>query len=167
MKNLTLATLTAAVFAAGITTTAQAQQPMQATPYMGADAMFWELDPEHGSSRESVGLRVNGGMQFNDYVALEGQLGTGGSDGYAELDYLAGIYAKGLLPITPQARLYGLAGASQVEFKHGSDESDFSYGAGAEYDLAPNLALNADYMRYLDESAYNFDAASVGLNYRF
>lgn len=167
MKNLTLATLTAAVFAAGITTTAQAQQPMQATPYIGADAMFWELDPDHGSSRDSVGLRVNGGMQFNDYVALEGQLGTGGSDGYAELDYLAGIYAKGILPITQQARLYGLAGGTKVKAEHVSSESDFSYGAGAEFDIAPQLALSADYMRYLDTSDYNFDAASVGLNYRF
>lgn len=167
MKKLTLVTLTAAVFAAGITTTAQAQQPMQATPYIGADAMFWELDPDHGSSRDSVGLRVNGGMQFNDYVALEGQLGTGGSDGYAELDYLAGIYAKGILPITQQARLYGLAGATKVDLDHAGSESDFSYGAGAEFDIAPQLALSADYMRYLDTSDYNFDAASVGLNYRF
>ncbi|MDN6180819.1 MAG: porin family protein [Halomonas subglaciescola] len=167
MKNLTLATLTAAVFAAGITTTAQAQQSTQASPYIGADAMFWEFDPDHGSSRDSVGLRLNGGMKFNDYFAVEGQVGTGGSDGYAELDYLAGIYAKGFLPITQQARLYGLAGGAKVKSKHFSSENDFSYGAGAEFDIAPNLALNADYMRYLDKSAYDFDAASVGLNYRF
>jgi len=167
MKNLTLATLTAAVFAASITTTAQAQQPMQAAPYIGADAMFWELDPDHGSSYDSVGLRVNGGMQFNEYFAVEGHLGTGGSDGPAELDYLIGAYAKGILPITQQARLYGLVGGTKVDLDQVGSESDFSYGAGAEFDVAPQLALSADYMRYLDESYYNFDAASVGVKYRF
>ncbi|WP_017429423.1 porin family protein [Vreelandella jeotgali] len=169
MKQLTLATLTAAVFAAGVATTAQAQQPaqpMQATPYIGADAMLWEVDPDYGSSRDSVGLRLNGGMQFNQYFAVEAQAGTGGSDGYAELDYLVGAYAKGILPINNDIRLYGLAGATKVDFDY-SSESDFSYGAGAEIDVAPRVALGADYMRYLDESSYTFDAASVGVKYRF
>ncbi|WNK20486.1 porin family protein [Halomonas piscis] len=167
MKKLTLATLTAAVLAAGLATTAQAQQRAQATPYVGADAMFWKLNPDHHSSRNDVGLRVNGGMKFNEFFALEGQLGTGGSDGYADLDYLAGIYAKGILPVTPQARLYGMVGGSRVNADYGGSDSDVSYGAGAEMDIAPNLALGADYMRYLDKSDYTFDAASVGLSYRF
>ena len=34
-------------------------------------------------------------------------------------------------------------------------------------DIANNVSIGADYMRYLDESAYDFDAASVGLRYCF
>ncbi len=166
MQHITLTAVAAALVAAGVAGTAQAQQPVQPQAYLGGDAMFWELDPERGGSRDSIGLRLNGGMQFNDYFAVEGHLGGGGSDGGVELDYLAGAYAKGILPVSPEFRLYGLAGYTEVDFDV-DRESDFSYGAGAEFDVAPNLAVGADYMRYLDKSNYTFDAASVGLRYRF
>ncbi|MFP4263396.1 MAG: porin family protein [Halomonas sp.] len=166
MKTLTLTALTSALLAAGITA-AQAQQPPYPQGYVGGDAMFWELDPDGpGGSRDSVGLRVNGGLKFNDYFAVEGHLGGGGSDGGAELDSLVGLYGKGILPVSRDFRLYGLAGMTDVDFDADS-ESGFSYGAGAEYDVAPNLSLGADFVRYLDEDQYDFDAASVGLRYRF
>ncbi|SER93564.1 outer membrane autotransporter barrel domain-containing protein/outer membrane insertion C-terminal signal [Vreelandella subterranea] len=162
--------LTSAVLLVGAGTFAASAQAQQSFTYpqgyVGGDAMFWSLDPDGGSSRDDVGLRLRGGAQFNDYFALEGHLGTGGSDGGAELDHLAGAYAKGIIPVAPEVRLYGLAGFTEVDFD--SDrESDFSYGAGAEMDVAPNVSLGADYMRYLDKSSYTFDAASVGLRYRF
>lgn len=166
MKRLTLVAATAALFAAGAATTAQAQQTFYPQPYIGGDAMFWELDRDRGPDRDSVGLRLRGGAQVNDYFAVEGHLGAGGSDGGAELDYLIGAYAKGILPVAPEFRLYGLAGFTEVDFNI-DRESGFSYGAGAEFDVAPNLSVGADYMRYLDKSRYNFDAASVGLRYRF
>ncbi|WP_252106563.1 MULTISPECIES: porin family protein [unclassified Halomonas] len=167
MKMTVLSLTSAVLLGAGtFAASAQAQSFNYPQGYIGGDAMFWSLDPERGSSRDDVGLRIRGGSQFNDYFALEGHLGTGGSDGGAELDYLAGIYAKGIAPIAPNVRLYGLAGMTEVDFDL-DRESGFSYGGGAEVDIAPNLAINADYMRYLDESAYDFDAASVGLRYRF
>lgn len=166
MKRLTLAAATVALLAAGATATAQAQQAFYPQPYIGGDAMFWELDRDNRQDRDSVGLRLNGGMQFNDYFAVEGHLGGGGSDGPAELDYLVGAYAKGILPVAPEFRLYGLAGYTEVDVDI-DRESGFSYGAGAEFDVAPNLAVGADYMRYLDESETTFDAASVGMRYRF
>ncbi|MGE4534450.1 porin family protein [Halomonas sp.] len=166
MKTLTLAAITTALFAAGITA-AQAQQPPYPQGYVGGDAMFWELDPDgRADSRDGTGLRLNGGLKFNDYFAVEGHLGGGGSDGGVELDSLAGLYAKGILPVSREFRLYGLAGMTDVDFDVDS-ESGFSYGAGAEFDVAPNLSLGADYMRYLDEDQYDFDAASVGVRYRF
>lgn len=168
MSMLSLTSAVLLVGAGAFATTAQAQQSNgYPQAYLGADAMFWSLDPDRGSSRDDVGLRLRGGAQFNDYFGIEGHLGTGGSDGGAELDYVAGAYAKGIIPIAPEVRLYGLAGFTEVEFDRGDSESDFSYGAGAEMDVARNLSLSADYMRYLDKSAYSFDAASVGLRYRF
>lgn len=168
--KMTVLSITSAALLVGAGTfaaSAQAQQSFaQPQGYVGGDAMFWNLDPDRGPSRDSVGLRLHGGTQFNDYFALEGHLGTGGSDGGAELDYLVGAYAKGIAPIAPTARLYGLVGMTEVDFDHDS-ESGFSYGAGAEIDVANNLSVNADYMRYLDKSSYDFDAASVGLRYRF
>nr|WP_298249789.1 porin family protein [uncultured Halomonas sp.] len=166
MKPLTLAAVTSVFLAAGATA-AQAQQLVYPQGYVGGDAMFWELDPEGpADSRDSVGLRVNGGLQFNDYLAVEGHLGGGGSDGAVELDSLVGLYAKGILPVSQEFRLYGLAGMTEVDSDVDS-ESGFSYGAGAEFDVAPNVSLGADYIRYLDEDQYTFDAASVGVRYRF
>ncbi|MDX5377924.1 MAG: outer membrane beta-barrel protein, partial [Halomonas sp.] len=123
-----LAVSSAAVLAVAFAATAQAQQyqmPMYPQTYAGADAMFWELDPDRGSSADSVGLRVNGGMKFNDYLAAEAHLGTGGSDGAVDLEYLVGAYAKGILPVSQEFRLYGLAGFTEVDFDADS-ESGFS-----------------------------------------
>ncbi|CAM3557738.1 porin family protein [Halomonas lysinitropha] len=167
MKTLTISAVSAALLLAGAAAHAQGS-PMnyQPSPYLGGDVLFWELDQDSGRDFDSTGLRLRGGVAFNDYFALEGHLGTGGSDGNVELDYLAGAYAKGIVPIAPEFRLYGLAGFTEVDMDVG-DESGFSYGAGAEFDVAPNLAVGADYMRYLDESNYTFDAASVGVTFRF
>ncbi|SEL82456.1 porin family protein [Halomonas daqiaonensis] len=167
MKTLTISTVSAALLLAGATAHAQGS-PMnyQPSPYLGGDVLFWELDSDGGDDFNSTGLRLRGGVAFNDYFALEGHLGTGGSDGSLDLEYLTGAYAKGIVPIAPEFRLYGLAGFSEVDVDADS-ESGFSYGAGAEFDVAPNLAVGADYMRYLDESNYTFDAASVGVTFRF
>ncbi|MCH4811832.1 porin family protein [Vreelandella neptunia] len=167
MSLLSLTSAALLVGAGAFATSAQAQQSFTYPQgYVGGDAMFWSLDPERGSSRDDVGLRLRGGAQFNDYFALEGHLGTGGSDGGADLDHLAGAYAKGIFPVAPEVRLYGLAGFTEVEVSD-NRESGFSYGGGAEMDVATNLSVGADYMRYLDKSDYTFDAASVGLRYRF
>ena len=168
--KMTVLSLTSAALLVGAGTfaaSAQAQQSFQYPQgYVGGDAMFWSLNPDRGSTRDAVGLRLRGGAQFNDYFAVEGHLGTGGSDGEAELDYIAGAYAKGIVPVAPDIRLYGLAGFTEVDI-NSDRESGFSYGAGAEMDIAPNVSVGADYMRYLDKSAYDFDAASIGLSYRF
>ncbi|TFH85651.1 porin family protein [Billgrantia azerbaijanica] len=167
MKAFVISAASATLLVAGaVATSAQAQQAFYPRTYVGGDALFWELDPDGGTSRDDIGLRLSGGMQFSDFFAVEGHLGTDGSDGPVELDYLAGAYAKGILPVGQQFRLYGLAGFTEVDFDV-DRESDFSYGAGAEFDVAPNLAVGADYMRYLDKSHATFDAASVGVRYRF
>lgn len=167
MKTFMIPVAAAGLLAAAA---AQAQGLMSYQPnaYLGGDALFWELDPDGGGSFDSTGLRLRAGVAFNDYFALEGHLGTGGSDGPVDLEYLAGGYAKGMLPISPDFKLYGLLGATEVEFDGSDDsESDVSYGGGASYALMPNLSVDADYMRYLDESNYDFNAISLGATYHF
>jgi opacity protein-like surface antigen len=177
MKHLVLSAMSAALLAAGSLSVAQAQ-PLYPQPYVGGDAMFWSLDPDRAPSWDGVGLRLNGGVKFNDFFAVEGHLGTGGSDTNqgvkAELDYVVGGYAKGILPLAEEFRLFGLAGFTEVKmsgrlgpFEVSDRESGFSYGAGAEFDVMPNLSVGADYMRYLDKSDFTFDAANVGVRYRF
>ncbi|XKE44371.1 porin family protein [Halomonas organivorans] len=167
MKTFVMPAAAAAFLLIGAT--AQAQGPMmyQPSPYIGGDALFWELDPDGPGNFDSTGLRLRAGVAFNDYFALEGHLGTGGSDGPVDLDYLAGGYAKGMLPITPQFKIFGLLGATEVEFDGADSESDISYGGGASYAIAPNVSLDADWMRYLEESNYDFDAVSLGATFHF
>ncbi|WP_373191368.1 outer membrane beta-barrel protein, partial [Halomonas sp.] len=106
MKTITLSAVSTVLLLVGASAHAQGGPlSYQPSPYLGGDAMFWELDPDGGSSFDSTGLRLRGGVAFNDYFGLEAHLGTGGSDGPAELDYLAGAYAKGTLPIAPEFRL--------------------------------------------------------------
>jgi opacity protein-like surface antigen len=144
----------------------QANMPMYPQGYIGGDAMFWDLSNDVGPSGDSAGLRLRGGAQFNEYFGVEAHLGTGGSDGPVELDHLIGAYGKGILPLSQEFRLYGLAGITEVDFDVGREDG-LSYGAGAEFDIAPNFSVGADYMRYLDRSDHTFDAASVGLRFRF
>lgn len=168
MKPIALPAVSAVLLLVGTATQAQ-EDPLAYAPslYLGADAMFWELNRDGpAKDADSAGLRLRGGLAFNDYFALEGHLGTGGSDEGVELDDLVGLYAKGSVPLGSQFRLYGLAGVTQVELDV-DEENDVSYGGGAELDVTPNLAARADYMRYLDEENYNFDAASVGVTYHF
>ena len=140
MSVLSLASAALLVGAGTFAASAQAQQSFNYPQgYVGGDAMFWSLDPDNGSSRDSVGLRLRGGAQFNDYFALEGHLGTGGSDGGAELDYLAGAYAKGIFPVSPDVRIYSLAGMTEYHF-NSDRESGFSYGGGAEFDVGTEFS---------------------------
>lgn len=176
-----LAVSTAALLMAGTTAMVQAQSfPSTNYPqlYVGGDAMWWELDPDRGPAVDSIGLRLLGGAQFNDYFAVEGHVGGGGSDTKhdieTKLEYVVGAYAKGILPVANRFRLFGLAGFTEVRADFSSDsfsgderEGGFSYGAGAEFDMAPNVSVGADYMRYLDKSDQTFNAASIGVRYRF
>ncbi|WP_458526884.1 porin family protein [Onishia taeanensis] len=176
MKRRVMAAF-AMVGALGVSGSALAEQ-MSISPaaYLGGDIMFWDFDPAGRVSAESEALRLRAGMQFNDYVAIEGHLASGGSDEIAgvdiDLDYLVGIFAKGFLPVSREFRLYALLGASEVAFDNvrfdGDDsESGFSGGIGAEFDISRNLSFGADYIRYLDEDSFIFDGFSLGATYRF
>lgn len=74
--KMTVLSLTSAALLAGagaFAASAQTQQPFQYPQgYVGGDAMFWNLNPDRGSSRDSVGLRLRGGAQFNDFSPLKG-----------------------------------------------------------------------------------------------
>ena len=144
--KMTVLSLTSAALLLGagaFAASAQAQESFQYPQgYVGGDAMFWSLNPDRGDSRDDVGLRLRGGAQFNDYFALEGHLGTGGSDRGADLDHLAGAYAKGILPVAPNFRRSGLAGFSGGEIRD-QREGGLSYGAGAARASANNGSIGA------------------------
>ncbi|WP_404377042.1 porin family protein [Vreelandella aquamarina] len=147
--------------------------------YVGADAMAWTLDLDGADeSFDAVGLRLVAGVKLDEYLAVEFHGATGGSDDLygldMELDYLVGGFLKGIVPLSNNARLFGLLGYSEVKLTasgFGLNESgrddDVSFGAGAEVDVSDSLAISADVTRYLSQAEYDLDAYSVGLRYRF
>lgn len=142
--------------------------------YFAADAFFWAYDPERAPAVSDLGIRLRAGRLYNEFLGVEGHLATGGNDvegsSEGELDYLTGVYAKLILPVDRALHLYALLGASMLngKFSPGDDEIyDLSGGFGAELGIAPNLAINADYMRYADTSNVIFDTISMGVVYHF
>ncbi|MDW5377916.1 outer membrane beta-barrel protein [Halomonas sp. HP20-15] len=153
---------------------AQAYHGGHSEQYFAVDVLFWEYDPEEASAVSDMGVRFRAGKLYNEFLGVEGHLATGGSDeeerSEGELDYLAGVYGKLALPIDQKLHLYALLGVSTLggDFTPGDDNvSDLSGGFGAELGITPNLAINADYMRYADTSEAIFDSIGVGVVYHF
>ena len=119
------------------------------------------------------------GHEFNDSVAIEGRLGTGvvedeiyGLD--VNMDYMIGVYGKGILNLSDQIDLYAMLGFTQAEMSlegYGSSESaddnDLSYGIGADVELANQLYLGLEYMKYMSKSNFNASGISVGFTKKF
>lgn len=132
------------------------------------------------------------GSNFNQYVSIEGRLGIGlsddtvtASDGVTtasasvEVDTLIGLYGVGRLPLGKSSSVYGLVGFTQVDatastattgFGSASvsdDESDLSYGVGADIGIRYNLWVNVEYVQYLDKSDVEVSAIAIGMRFGF
>lgn len=131
------------------------------------------------------------GRHLNANFSIEGRLGFGvkndthflpefgvsGLDVKMELDSIVGIYGAAHLNMTESSSLYALVGVSRVEArvsvpaypaaKNNDSDTDLSYGAGANIGINNELAINIEYMQYLNESRYDLSAIGAGLTVRF
>ena len=145
------------------------------------DAPDWDL----------AALAVRGGYYFNKYFSVEGRLGFGvgddsqnvgpGEDIKVEIDYMLGLYAVGHIPLSNQFQLYGLVGYTKGELtatnsltgeSSSDDDSDLSYGVGAEFDMTNNWSLGLEYTAYFDGASfedvkYDVNGFAVFVNYIF
>ena len=169
--------------------------------YVGAGYTMLTVSPEGGPDLDLSALGVRGGYYFNKYFSVEGRLAFGvGDDSVSEvvdigfgpetatltfdLDYSLGVYAVGHIPLTDQFQLYGLIGFTQHEItvdasipslgsgSEGFDDSDLSFGVGAEFDMTRNLSLGLEYVSYftdgdIDGLKYDTDGLGITLNYIF
>jgi hypothetical protein len=111
--------------------------------------------------------------------AFEGRFGAGmkddtqnvfGVDATLELDTLVGLYGVGHINIGESSSVYGLIGFSGVNGtvtvarlpvdSASEDETDLSYGVGANIGITRNVALNAEYTSYISK---DFDLNAIGL----
>lgn len=168
--------------------------PVQAVgPYLGvnAAALRYELPGDNKDLRPYI-MHVRTGVEFNEYVGLEGRLGAGISsdrrmrDGLrekVETEWLAGGYLKLSLPVNQgMGRPYLLGGYTHaqqritrdqplligsVRERRREDLHGTSFGGGADIMLGDALALNMEYVRYTDGGRGRIHSLSLGLRTAF
>lgn len=117
-------------------------------------------------------LMLQAGYEYNPYLAMEFRYWFSMNDGDYSLssgyvppagsynDFDAwGFYLKPQYPVTPEFSIYGLFGFSGVyvegEPAHGwdlLDDSSFSWGLGAAFNVTPNISLFIDYVMLYDDT---------------
>lgn len=158
-------------------------QEARTGPYGGL--VFSQLRYDQSGAETASLSNLGGllGLVLSPHWALEARMGFGLDEDRVnvgsvpadlELDYYASGLLKGILPLAPRFAVYGLAGFTIGKFRASTPalfvdkwESDFSYGAGAEFGFLPAASLTLEWQRLFDRSGYNLDAASIGLNFRF
>jgi outer membrane immunogenic protein len=139
-----------------------------------------------------TGLIGRAGSNINQYFSIEGRLGIGLSDDALtvsdgvntasvsiEVDTLIGIYGVGHVPLGKSSSIYALVGLTQVDATRSAamtgsasaslsdDESDLSYGIGADIGILYNLWINVEYVQYLDKSDFDLSAIALGVKFGF
>lgn len=124
-------------------------------------------------------LSARGGYQINDYVAVEGRLGTGVQDDKVygvkvELQDTYGVYAKLGVPTEIGLYPYALLGVTHVKVKasvpgySASDsDSDVSYGVGVDYWFNRSVSAGLEYANYYDKNSDKITGLTLGVNYKF
>ena len=174
-------TLPLSLALAGLATPALALE--QGDTYIGGGFGMVSYDVEGFEEAKPTALVGRLGYGILDNIAIEGRLGFGFTDDEiningvevdANIDQLAGVYGVGYIPLADQFSLYGLLGFSYGEgsvdiagLSFSDDDTDFSYGIGAQLDLTDNVSGYAEWVQYFDESDYEVSAITLGANYHF
>jgi OOP family OmpA-OmpF porin len=139
---------------------------------------------------EDTAWRLFGGYQLNTNLALElgytdlGEVSATGPGGSASAEATALEFsALGMFPIAEGFSLYGKAGVYRGEVDSrasiaglsgsaSEDNTDFTLGAGVQFDMTRNIALRGEWQRYMDMGGEetgesDVDLLSVNVLYRF
>lgn len=156
--------------------------------YASTDFSFQDVSEDFSPTA----LIGRAGSNLNRYFSIEGRLGLGLSDDTVtatsgtttaslsiEIDTLIGVYGVGHVPLGKSSSLYALVGLTQVDATASAsatdigsastsdDESDLSYGIGADIGILYNLWVNVEYVQYLDKSDFDVSAIALGLKFGF
>lgn len=130
------------------------------------------------------------GRYFTPNFSIEARLGIGlqddtqflpefgsGLDATLELDTIIGAYATGHVDISESVSIYGVLGASKVKgttrvpdfpgLRSTENNSGLSYGAGVDVEVGNDVALNIEYLQYLDKPEYDLGVLGLGLVFSF
>jgi len=139
----------------------------------------------------STMIMLQGGYQYNEYVAVEGRVSFGfntdyepGNTGNTSSDFEDdisswGIYVKPMYPIGDLSvyALLGYGGVQLGSLESGDAyESGFQWGLGAQYAVTENVLVFADYIKLYDDTGFDYraqledidaDAWTLGVSYKF
>lgn len=187
MRNAVLKALAAGIVLGALPITALADGL-----YLGANYAMFEytnddIDDDEEVNPDAVILRV--GIEMADWFGLEARGGLGLDEDStsisgvgrvsAELDELYGAYARFGLPMGDMVMPYVIGGWTHVGGKGelsvpggigataSEDWDDVSWGGGVDVNLSETIALNVEYMRYIDDGPDELSAVAVGLRSAF
>ena len=95
------------------------------------------------------------------------------------LDTTYGVYAKAKAEVSPGLEVFGRLGFTKANYSSTitaagvgsgslSDSSDGpSWGLGASYAVSPTLAVNVDYMSYVDKNGLKATGPTFGVSFKF
>lgn len=169
--------LTAIILSSGVLAASASARDAE-KPYVGVDYTMLQLE-DVGIDVEPYAIRVRGGSVLGKYLAVEAHAGAGvGSDTVSGTRVsLKSLYAVYLRPQVSLGalHLYALAGygylniavRDQFNGSYDEDDSDFTYGAGAQLDLGEKWGVNASYVQHMKDADYKVESLSAGVVYRF
>lgn len=153
--------------------------------YVGAGCSQMRYDDEDPDTDVQVkpeAATVRLGMEANDVLGIEARGARGFSSDSengieVEQDHLYGGYLKLSAP-TEAVRPYVIGGYTKTKTTYkaslgplaGSEtnrEEDESWGAGVDVGLGEHVALNLEYMRYLDKENFELSGINVGIRSAF
>ena len=149
-------------------------------------------DAQTSEKISSMEVMLQGGYQYNEYIALEARASFGFNSDYkpgntanTAGDYSDnisswGIYLKPMYPVTDAFNVYALLGYGGVELGNlesgDANERGFHWGLGASYAVMESVAVFVDYVRLYDGKGFDYraisadidaDAWTLGVSYKF
>lgn len=153
------------------------------SPYLGIQYAFGDIGVADLSENfEPTTLVGRVGRYFRKHYAFEGRIAfpvsddtktISGTETSVGLFGLLGAYGAAHLNLGNRFSFYGIGGLTLAALERGTpvaSDSDsklgLSYGVGADIDVGLTV-LNIEYMSYLDDDNFDFDALGVGLKIIF
>lgn len=149
--------------------------------YVAFGALAWSYEEPDLEEAKGWGGRITGGVLFTDNLGIEAHFAQGGDETVdfgrtrVEFEGLDSVMLRLNAPFY-FVHTYALAGFSvadmaiipeDMSLADSPSASGFSYGLGLELRTPESYALTADYIRYLSDSGFHFEASSVSLKWRF
>jgi hypothetical protein len=140
---------------------------MNPQPYFGAGLGGFIVDPGLGSDTVLGGYGLFG-VGLNEYIALEGRIGTTGNGSALinntqttfGVDWFFSYLAKFQLPVSEDLRIYGLLGGTTLStnyqklgaLKKTNTSANLSIGFGVDYLIQDQLYIGGEWMQYASDA---------------
>jgi opacity protein-like surface antigen len=144
-------------------------------PYVGASIGLLRYSQSDLPTLSPSLIMFRAGVPLSQYFAIEGRVGTGLSNDQSGgaavgIGTYWGLYARGALALTQRVSVYGVAGLAAVTLNRNfgapnPTDTGLSAGLGADFQLTPKLALDAEWTYLPSPAQGDSNLLSFGVNY--